>query len=154
MLPPEAPRGGAIRPAVLDDQADGGLEDASGRVTAGVGPVGPVGVEVLATAGAMVLRGDHAEVGGPPGEGIAQVVEGAPSEPIAVGAVATAWAGPPALISARDADLGRGQVLDAVDPLGGVGSVFARSWHGGSPGREGLPGITHCDGVLFTNTAR
>src|SRR6478752_3273957 len=52
VLAPEAPTGGAIRHAVLDDQADGRIEDASGIVTAGVGQVGHVGVEVLATTGA------------------------------------------------------------------------------------------------------
>src|SRR3982750_3790583 len=76
VLSPEGPTGGAIRQAILDDQADGGIDDASGIVTAGVGPVGHVGVEVLATAGAIVLRVDHEDVGGPSGERIAQVVKG------------------------------------------------------------------------------
>jgi hypothetical protein len=77
-----------------------------------------------------MLGVDQDQVAGPSGEGIAQVVEGATSQAIAVGAMTTAWTGSPPIISALDADLGRGQVLDAVDPLGGIGSVFAGSRHG------------------------
>ncbi len=54
-------------------------------MAAGVGQVGGVGVEVLAAAAAVVLRTEQDDVAGPPGEGIAQVVEGAADEPIAGG---------------------------------------------------------------------
>jgi D-arabinose 1-dehydrogenase-like Zn-dependent alcohol dehydrogenase len=103
-------------------------------VAAGIGPVGHVGVEVLAAAGARVLGVDQDQVAGPSGEGVAQVVEGAPPQAIPVGAMAAAGTGAPAIIPAPDADLGLGQVLDAVDPLGGIGSVFAGSRHGEAPG--------------------
>ena len=56
MFSPEGPTGGAIRQAILNDQADGGVDDASGVVAAGVGEVGHVGVEVLAALGAVVLQ--------------------------------------------------------------------------------------------------
>jgi hypothetical protein len=117
VLTPEAPTGGAIRSTVLDDPPDGRVDDAAGGVTAGVGQVGPVGIEVPATAGARVLGGDQDEVAGPPGEGIAEVVEGPSGPTIAVGAMATARAGAPPVISALAADLGLGQVLDAGDTL-------------------------------------
>jgi len=77
-----------------------------------------------------MLGVDQDQVAGPSGEGIAQVVEGATSQAIAVGAMTTARTGSPPVVSAPDADLGLGQVLDAVDPLGGIGSVFAGSRHG------------------------
>lgn len=77
-----------------------------------------------------MLGVDQDQVAGPSGEGMAQVVKGAPSQAITVGAMATAGTGPPPIVSALDADLGLGQVLDAVDPLGGIGSVFAGSRHG------------------------
>ena len=70
------------------------------------------------------------EVAGPPGDEIAQVVEGALEDPVAVGAVAAARAGPPPVVAAAFAELGLGQVLDAGDALGGVGQVFSGSWHG------------------------
>ena len=56
MFSPEGPTGRAIRQAILDDEADGGVDDASGVVAAEVGEVGHVGVEVLAAASAVVLR--------------------------------------------------------------------------------------------------
>ena len=80
---------------------------------------------------------DHDEVTGPSGEGVAQVVKSASGLMIAVGAMATARAGPPLAISALAADLGLGQVLDAGDALGGIGAVFAGSRHGETPGRNG-----------------
>ena len=108
MIAPEAPTGGAVREAVLDDQPDGGLDDAAGIVTAWSGQVGHVGVEELAAAGAIVLGIEHDQVTGPAGESVAEVVEGAAGRPVAVGAVAAARAGPATVVAAADADLGLG----------------------------------------------
>jgi hypothetical protein len=136
----EAPTGRARREAILEDRPNGGVDDASGGVTAGVGQIG---VEVLATASAGVRRGDPDAGAGPPGERIAQVVTRASGPPIRGGAGATARAGPPAGIAARAAHLarwgGRGQLLHAVDPLGGIRSGFAGSCQGAPPGRKGSP---------------
>ena len=75
MLSPEGPTGGAIRQAVLDDRSDGGVDDASCVVAAGVGEVGHVGVEILAARGAVMLRVDQDDIAGPPGERVTQVVK-------------------------------------------------------------------------------
>jgi hypothetical protein len=137
VLTPEGPACGAIGQSVLDDQSDGGLNDTSGIVAARVSQVGHVGVEILAATGAIVLRVDHDGVAGPPGERIAEVVERTSGLGIAIGAVSAPGTGPSAVITALDADLGFGQILDAPDPLGRVGSIFAGSWHVRSPGRKG-----------------
>src|SRR3954454_2191869 len=50
MVAPQGPFGGAIGEAILDDQADGGVDDPAGVMTARVGQVGGVGLEVLAAA--------------------------------------------------------------------------------------------------------
>jgi hypothetical protein len=71
--------------------------------------------------------------------GVLQVMKGPSSLAIAIGAMAAAGTGRAAVIAALAADLGLGQVLDAVDALGGVGSIFAGSWHGASPGRKEVP---------------
>jgi hypothetical protein len=89
-------------------------------VAAGVGEVGHIGVEVLPAAGAVVLGVDQDQLAGSSGEGITQVVKGAVTGAVAVGAMAAAGTGPP-IIPAPDADVGLGQVLDAVDALGGEG---------------------------------
>jgi hypothetical protein len=154
MVAPQRPFGRAIGQAVLDDQSDGELDDAAGVMAAGVGQIGHVGVEVLAAPGAGVLGEEHNEVAGPPGKRVSQVVEGASREPIAVGAMAAVRAGAPAVVSAADDDLGLGQILGAVDPHGGIGAIFAGSWHGAAPGRRVLPGITSEDGKVFTGSAR
>jgi hypothetical protein len=154
MLSPEGPTGGAIGQAVLDDQADGGVDDASCVVASGVGEVSHVGVEILATAGAIMLRVDQDDVAGSAGEGVAQVVKGAACQAVAVGAMATAWAGPPAVIAALAGDLGLGQIVDACGALGGVGAVFAGCRHHLAPGREVLPGITKLNDGLFTKFTR
>ena len=138
MFAPEGPTGGAIGQAILDDQSDGGVDDASGVVAAGVGEVGHVGVEVLAAAGAIMLGVDQDDVAGPPGEGIAQVVEGAACQAVAVGAMAAARAGPPAVISALAGDLGLGQDRRCVwCPRWGRGGIrrvpaWFGSWKRGS----------------------
>ena len=127
MFSPEGPAGGAIRQAILNDEADGGVDDASGVVAAGVGEVGHVGVEVLAAAAAVVRRAEQDDVAGPTGEGVPQIVEGAAGDPIAVGAVAAPRAGAPPVVAATDADLGLGQVLGSIDAEGRVGAIFAGS---------------------------
>src|SRR5437764_787538 len=54
MIAPQGPSGTAVGQAVLDDQADGGVDDPAGVVTSGVGQVGHVGVEVPAALGAVM----------------------------------------------------------------------------------------------------
>ena len=130
MITPERPFGGAIGQAVLDDQSEGEVDDPAGVMAAGGGQVAHVGVEVLATAGAIVLGVDQDDVAGPAGQRIAQVVQGAAGQAIAVAAMAAAGARPPPVVSALAGDLGLGQILDASDPHGGVGPVLAGSWHG------------------------
>jgi hypothetical protein len=154
VLTPEGPAGRAIGQAVLDNQADGGVDDAAGVVAAGFGQVGHVGVEILAALGAVVLRVDQDDVAWSSGEGIAQVVEGATCQAVAVGAMAASRAGPLAVIATLAGDLGLGEVVNACSALGGVGAVFAGCRHGVAPGREVLPGITRLDGGLFTKFAR
>src|SRR5215472_4742105 len=154
VVAPEGPFGGPIREAVLDDQPDGEVDDPAGVMAAGVSPVGHIGVEVLAAAGAVVLGIEHHDIARPPGEGVSQVVEGAATPPIAEGAVAAVRAGAPPVDPAPDADLGLGQILGTFDPHGGIGAIFARSWHGEAPGRRVLPGITSEDGKVFTDSAR
>jgi hypothetical protein len=154
MFSPEGPTGGAIRQAVLNDQADGSVDDAACVVAAGIGKVGHVGIEVLTAAGAIMLGVDQDDVARSAGEGIAQVVEVAAGEAVAVGTMAAAWAGSPAVIAALAGDLGLGQIDDACGALGGVGAIFAGWRHGLAPGRRVLPGNTQPNGGLFTKFAR
>jgi hypothetical protein len=154
MFSPEGPTGGAIRQAILNDEADGGVDDASGVVAAGVGEVGHVGVEVLATVGAIMLGVDQDDIAGSAGEGIAQVVKSTAGEAVAVGAMAASRTGPPAVIAALAGDFGLGKVVDACGAFGGIGAVFAGWRHRLAPGRGFLPGITKPSGVLFTKFAR
>src|SRR3954467_13504024 len=97
---------------------------------------------------------EHDEVAGPACECVAEVVESAAAHPIAVGATATARAGPATVVSAPEADVRLGRIDDASDAFGGVGSVLAWPWHGEAPGRGDLPGNTPARGSSFTNPAR
>jgi hypothetical protein len=101
-----------------------------------------------------MLGVDQDDVAGSSGEGVAQVVEGAACQAVAIGAVSAVRAGPPAVIAALAGDLDLGQVVDACGALGGVGAVFAGCRHGLAPGRGVLPGITKSNGGLFTKFAR
>lgn len=154
MLSPEGPTGGAIRQAIFDDESNGGFDDASGIVTARVGQVGHVGVEVLVAGDAVMLRVDQEDIARSPCERVAQVVECATREAIAVGTVSAMRTRAPAVITALARELGFGQVADAGGALGGIGTIFARPWHDESPGRAVLPGITLARDVLFTKLTR
>jgi len=77
-------------------------------MAAGVGQVGHVGVEVLAAASAVVLGIEHHDIARPTREGIAQIMEGAPGRPIAIGTVAAVRAVSTAIDAAADADLSLG----------------------------------------------
>ena len=154
MVAPEGPFGTAIGQAVLDDQADGEVDDPAGVMAAGIGQVGGVGVEVLAARAAVVLGTEQDDVAGSPGEGIAQVMKGATDEPIAGGLAAAMRAGPAAVVAALEADLGLGQILGTSDADRGVGAIFAGSRHGVTPEREVLSGNTPDDGKVFTDSAR
>jgi hypothetical protein len=93
----------------------------------GIGQVGTVGVEVLTAHGAVVLRVGQDDLAGPPGREIAEVVEGASEDAVAVSTVATMRARSPPVVAAARADLGLGQILDAGDPLGGIRQVLSGS---------------------------
>jgi hypothetical protein len=154
MIAPQGPGGRAIGQAVLGDQPDGGLDDPAGVVAAGVGQIGGVGVEVLAAGAAVVLRAEQDDVARPAGVGVAQVVEGAAGDPIAIGAVTAPRAGAAAVVAAADADLGLGQLLGTIDAEGRVGAIFAGSWHGVPPEKTVLPGDTLDGGRMFITPAR
>jgi hypothetical protein len=154
VVAPETPTGGAIRQAVLDDKANRGVNDASRVVTARRSQVGHVGIEILAAAEAIVLRVKHDQVAWPLGERVAEVVESAARQTIAIGTMAATGAETPAVVAAPEADVWLGQVVNASDPLGGIGSVFAGPWHDETPDRKILPRDTLAPGVLFIKMAR
>ena len=77
-----------------------------------------------------MLRVGQDDIAGASGGEIAEVVEDALEDPVAVGAVAAPRAGPPPVVAAALSGLGLGQMFDAGDPLGGVGQVFSGSWQG------------------------
>jgi hypothetical protein len=101
-----------------------------------------------------MLRVDQDDVARSAGEGIAQIMESAACDVVAVGTMSAAWAGPPAVVAVLAGELGLGQVFDPRSALGGVGAVFSGCGHGLIPGRGLLPGITQPDGGLFTKFAR
>src|SRR5262249_46665141 len=154
VVAPQGPFGGAVGQAVLDHRPDGGVDDPSGVMAAGVGQAGHVGVEIPAAPRAEMPGVEHQEVAGPSGEGVAEVVEGTAPPTIAVRAVTAARAGAAAAVAAAEADVGLGQVVDLGDALGGIGAVFAGSWHSEAPGGEVLSGDTPAGGKLFTRVAR
>ena len=125
MFSPEGPTGGAIREAVLDHQSDGGVDDPPRIVTAVIGQVGHVDVEILAAWGAVMLRVDDDEITGSPREGIAEIVKGAACQAVTVRTVATVRTGSPTVIAATAANLGFGKVDDLCDTLGRIGTIFA-----------------------------
>src|SRR5512135_1278290 len=89
MIPPEVPARSSERYTVLDDQADGQVDDALGVVASRRRQIGGVRVEVLATLGAVVLGVGQDDVVWSSGTEIAEVVQDPLELAIAVSAVST-----------------------------------------------------------------
>ena len=83
----ELPAWPALRCSVLDDQADGQVDDALGVVASRRRQIGGVRVEVLATPGAVVLGVGQDDVVWSSGTEIAEVVQDPLELAIAVSAV-------------------------------------------------------------------
>src|SRR5262249_8849097 len=111
VVSPEAPAGGLIRQAVLDDQADRRGADPPGGMTARRGQAGGIRVEVLATGRAIVLRVGQDEVARTTADGVAQIVKGASKDLVPVGTMATTGTRSPPEVAAASADLGLREVL-------------------------------------------
>ncbi len=75
-------------------------------------------------------------------ERVAEVVEGATHDAVAVGLMAAVRARPATRVAVADADLRLGQILGSIDAEGRVGAIFAGSWHGATPERSGRSGDT------------
>ena len=125
------PTGRTIGQAVLDDNANGGGDNAAGVVAAGRGQVEHVGVEVVVAVRASVLGAGDVQVTRPPGGRITQIVKGAGVGAKAIGTVAALGAASARVVAGSLDDLGLGQVFDASDTFGGVGGVNSRCGHGG-----------------------
>src|SRR5512143_3993334 len=115
MIAPEVPARGAGWQAVLDAQPDGQVDDPMGVVTSRRRQIGGVSVKVRATPGIVVLGVSQDEIVWPPGQEIAEVVQGALDLAIAVRAVSAPWAGTPFVVPTASQDLGLGQVLNPGD---------------------------------------
>ena len=93
MISPQVPTGRAVRQAVLSDEANGQLLDATGVEALGECEVGQVGGEVAAT-GSAAMPGecnDHLE--GSAGACIAEVVECACADAVSSGGAVTLGTG-------------------------------------------------------------
>ena len=130
MIAPEAPAGGLVGQAILDDEADRRGDDTPGIVAAGSGQVGAVGVEVPTALGTEVLGVGQDEVAGASGDEIAEVMERALEDPVAVGAVAAAWAGSASEVAAAFANPRFWQILDASDAFSRIRQIFSGTRHG------------------------
>jgi hypothetical protein len=67
---------------------------------------------------------------GPTREEVAEIVEVASDDAIAVGAVPAPRARPSLEVPTPSEDLGLGQILDPCDALGRIGAIFSGAWHG------------------------
>jgi hypothetical protein len=94
------------------------------------GQIGRVGVEIMAAAGAVMLRIGKVDLVGSPGHQVTQVVQETFDAPQAVGSSAATGARAALVVSAAYDDFGLGQVLDTSDALCLVGKVFTGARHG------------------------
>src|SRR5262245_1062763 len=101
-----------------------------GVVGIGQGIVRCVRVEVLAAAGAVMLRVDEVDVTRAGGNQIPDVVQGAGEDPVATATLAAARTGSVFVVAAAADDLRFGQVCWIGDALGGIRQVLPGTRHG------------------------
>ena len=93
MISPQVPTGRAVRQAVLSDEANGQLLDATGVEALGQCEVGQVGGEVTATGSASMSGEGDDQIDGAADAGIAEVVECACADPVSSGVPAAPGTG-------------------------------------------------------------
>jgi hypothetical protein len=124
MITPQVPAGELVGQTIFGDEPDGSLLDAAGVAAIGQSQVGEVTDEAAATAeAAMTGESDH-QLNGAVGPSIAEIMEGADTDGIAAGAVATAWAGSRWPVATAPLDARLGQVFDTGDALGDIRDIF------------------------------
>jgi hypothetical protein len=92
VVAPEMPGCRPVRYPVLGDQADGQRDNPMGVVASRRGEVGQVGGEASPAAVTAVLGVDDAQVERPTTAQVAEVVQGASAQVIAIGGMPTAGA--------------------------------------------------------------
>src|SRR5213592_3479358 len=92
--------------------------------------VGHVGVEILVTPRAIVLRVGEVDIVWTTRNQITQVMQHALHATIAVGVLAAVRTGTLAIVTAPLDDLRLRQVLNPLDAFRGIRAVFTGSWHG------------------------
>ena len=126
MVAPEVPTRWTVGQTVLDHQPHCQIDHTMGVVTARWGQIRHVGIEVLATLGAVMLRiGDH-EITRTPQIEIAQIVQRPMGLLVSVGHVTTSRTRVPYGVATIGNNLWLGQVGNRGHPFAGIGSI--RPW--------------------------
>src|SRR5262249_32237711 len=101
-----------------------------GVVTTGRRHIAASDIAVLAALRAVVRRGAHQKSNRTSSGQIAQVVSGALPGCVAIGQMATSWAGRLRLVPVVRHGLRRWEVLNVRDTFGGIWDILTRSEHG------------------------
>jgi len=122
------PGGRPVGYPVVRHQAYGQRDDPVGVVAPRRGQVGQVGHEAAPAAVTAVLGVDDTQVEWPATAQVAEVVQGAPAQVVAIGGSSTAGAATAAEVARAALHAWRWEILHTGDALGGVGEILTR-WH-------------------------
>ena len=122
------PGGRPVGDPVLHHQAYGQRDDPVGVVAPRRGQVGQVGREAAPAAVTAVLGGDDTQVEWPTTAQVAEVVQGALAQVVAIGGSSTAGAATAVEIARAALHSWRWETLHTGDALGGIGEILTR-WH-------------------------
>jgi hypothetical protein len=129
VIAPQVPTGNLVGQTVFGDETDGPLLDPASIVAIGQSQVGNVTGETAATVEAAMARESDNQVNGVVGPSITEVMEGAASDSIAAGAVATARAGSRRPVATTPLKTWFGEVFDTGDALSNIWDIFAWTSH-------------------------
>jgi hypothetical protein len=128
VIAPQVPTGNLVGQAIFGDETDGPLLDSTGVPAVRQSQVGNVTGEAATAEAAMAREGDN-QVNGTVGPSITEVMEGAATDAVATGAMATARAGSRRPVTTAPLDARLGEVFNAGDALGNIRDVFPWTRH-------------------------
>jgi len=95
----------------------------------GQGQIQHIGVEIVPTSRAMMLRVGHLQLSRPPGHRVAQIVQRPPGRPQPIRSVSAPRTGAASIVAGSSDNLRRRKILDTPDAFGGIGYIVSGAIH-------------------------
>jgi hypothetical protein len=124
VIAPEVPGSRSVGQPILGHEANGERDNAVGVVAPRRGQIGQVGREATSAAIATVLGVDDPQLQWPTAAQVAEVMQSAPAQVVAIGGPPTAGAATTTEVARAESHARRREILHTGDALSGIGEVL------------------------------